>query len=352
MQVSEIVELSSGVDALYLSGRAVLPPDLLTRLEEARAEATELNSHPPFQFGELETTMAPHSWGKYRYCLRHATGQIGLTARTGIPSIRYQPRAEFLHGVGPRFVAAYTHDQLGSECGAVRLSVSRVDLAVDFQGFDFLAQPKDHFVTRANNRVTYEEDQVVTGLQFGTRKTGTVHARVYDKTKDIARTGADFWFDIWGDRYELGQPVTRLEFEINRAALRQYGLDSPDQVLDAAGSIWLDLTNSWLTLRRPTNDRTKSRWPVHAAWEEVRRANFSEEFWGIRRTYEGKRIGELRKLMPALTGYLVSFAALTNANSIEDILNVLPHELKQYERKSSVTMPERISRRKREIALI
>jgi hypothetical protein len=40
-------EVASGVDALYLSGRAALPPSLVERLENARTEAVALDARPP-----------------------------------------------------------------------------------------------------------------------------------------------------------------------------------------------------------------------------------------------------------------------------------------------------------------
>src|SRR5664280_2331154 len=126
MRVSILNEVASGVDALYLSGRASLPDDLLARLESARTLANDLEGSPPFQFGTLEMLMAPHAWGKHRYCLTHPYGRIGITPSLNLPAFRIQPRAEFLHGVGPRPAVQGFRDLIEDECGIVKLQVSRV----------------------------------------------------------------------------------------------------------------------------------------------------------------------------------------------------------------------------------
>ena len=62
-------ELGSGVDALYLSGRAELPKRFLARLEDCRTWAAEAKRPAPCPIGDLTFGIAPHGWGRYRYCL-------------------------------------------------------------------------------------------------------------------------------------------------------------------------------------------------------------------------------------------------------------------------------------------
>ena len=95
-------ELASGVDALYLSGHGYLSKGLLAKLEEERMFADRVSVPVPFELGPLTLGLAPHGWGKYRYCLDHETGRIGFTSSRRLPSVRIQPRAEFLHSVGPK----------------------------------------------------------------------------------------------------------------------------------------------------------------------------------------------------------------------------------------------------------
>jgi hypothetical protein len=351
MRVPILNEVASGVDAIYLSGRASLPDSLLARLEDARNAALVLDGSPPFQFGALEMLMAPHAWGKHRYCLTHAYGRIGISPSMSIPAFRIQPRAEFLHGVGPRSAVQGFRDLIEAECGFVNLQVSRIDLFADFQGWDLSGDNRRAFVCRASDLGTFEENGTLNGLQFGKRSSGTVDARLYNKTVEILTSGSDYWKEIWNDTYDEDRDVLRVEFEVLRGALREFGLDSPDDVLDASGALWTYLT-TWLSYRVPTDDHTRSRWPLAPEWEEVQRARIGEGALGIERTYRGKQRGELAKMMPAFVGYVARFGALSDCYSEAEMLEVLKVYLARYAKETHVSMDHRIWQKRRSLELL
>ncbi len=85
-------ELASGVDALYLSGNGYLSKGFLARLDEERMFADRASRPVPFELGDLVLGLAPHGWGKYRFCLDHETGRIGFSASRRLPPVRIQPR--------------------------------------------------------------------------------------------------------------------------------------------------------------------------------------------------------------------------------------------------------------------
>ncbi len=62
-QTGSIVELASGVDALYLSGELKLPGKLLSLLESRRQVAQEARSPVPFFFGGRTMEIAPEGSG-------------------------------------------------------------------------------------------------------------------------------------------------------------------------------------------------------------------------------------------------------------------------------------------------
>lgn len=351
MQVPIPREVASGVDALYLSGRAPLPEPLLTRLETARELATTLGGSPPFQFGALEMSIAPHSFGKHRYCLTHPYGRIGITPSPSLPAFRIQPRAEFLHGVGPRAATQGFRDLIEDECGFVKLQVSRIDLFADFQGWDLTGNERSSFVCRATDLGTFEDNGTLTGLQFGKRSSGTVDARLYNKTKEMLASGAEYWKEIWGEEYDPSRDVLRVEFEVLRGALREFELDDPDDVLNATGALWTYLT-TWLSYRVPTNDHTRSRWPVAPEWEQVRRASINEGALGLERTYRGKQRGELGKMMPGLVGYLARFGALSDSRSNAEMLEVLGDYLQRHAKATHTSMDHRIWEKRKRMELL
>ena len=118
-----------------------------------------------------------------------------------LPALRIQPRAEFLHGVGPREAIAWFAETLGAVVGPIRVSVSRIGLCADFQGWELDGDERHRFVGRARELDTYENESRLTGFTFGRRTSGTITARIYDKTRDAKNKGADYWPGIWGDAF-------------------------------------------------------------------------------------------------------------------------------------------------------
>jgi hypothetical protein len=347
-----LVELASGVDALYLSGRAAVPDALIERLESLRSEAVSAGRPVAVDLDGNEFMVAGHGFGKYRYCLRHPYGQVGVTASRSLPPIRVQPRSEFLHGVGPLPAVNWFEEALWSAAGPVLFTVSRMDLHSDWQGWSVDGDQRGRFVCRADRRDLHEENERLTGFEFGRRSTGTVCARIYDKSVEQERKGTDFWLDVWGDRRDPTRPVLRVEFEFGRQALREYGLDRPAEAVEAAGALWTSATEEWLTYRSPTADTTRSRWPVAPEWRDIQRASFAGGARGLTRMYDGRKAGSLRTLMPSLNGFVVKLAALTGADSIENACSRLPGFLRDYELVSRQSFASRVEARRGEMGVL
>jgi hypothetical protein len=338
------VELASGVDALYLSGRTALPLPFLERLEQARALAELASVTVPFELGGESFGMAPHAFGRYRFCLEHSDGRVGISPSVQLPALRIQPRSGYLHAVGPAAAATRFQRLLESECDEVFFSVSRIDLYVDVEGWDVAIEDRTRFVCRAGSVRTYEEENLFTGFEFGRRSTKTICARIYDKTADVARTGADWWFDIWQRDNGTG-PVIRVELEFNREGLDQFGLSGVDETLAAVGDLWRYGTVEWLTHRSPTADGNRARWPVSPQWTCVQKATLSHHAIGAERVSRQQRAGSLRRMTPALVGYLVAFAALRGTAGIDDTMAALTRFLRYDEIVRGVAFADRVRHR-------
>lgn len=349
--VGSLRELASGVDALYLSGRAELPKRFLARLEDGRAWAALAKRPAPFEIGELVFGITPYGWGKYRFCLEHAMARIGLSTSRHLPTVRVQPRSEFLHAVGPMAAVTTLHEILSPQLRQLRFWVNRVDLFADWQGWHLTHDDASRFICRADARRTYEVAGTLTGFEFGSRTTKTFLARLYDKTADMAAKDNGWWFEVWGERYVPGRPVHRLEFEIGRQGLQEFDLNTPAQVLDATGDLWRYATGEWLTLRSPTDDRTRCRWPLTPEWRSVQEATLGHRVVGLERLRLARRSKSIEKLLPGLNGYLASMGALLGTEGIEDTLGAIGHHLHTYEIISRTAFSERVARRRTELEL-
>lgn len=342
------IELASGVDALYLSGLGYLSKGFLARLEEERIFADRASRPVPFELGELTLGLAPHGWGKYRFCLDHETGRIGFTASRRLPSVRVQPRAEFLHAVGPEGTVRHFDQLLRPFVEGMVLSVARLDLFLDMEGMALCAADRGAFVCRADDAMTYETGHAVTGFSFGSRRTQRISARLYDKTAEMTIKGTDWWEAVWGERHTPGVPVWRIEFEIGRAALSALELYRPDAVLAAAPSLWRYCTTDWLTLRSRRGDANRSRWPLDSRWEAVQSATLAHGGTELCFIRERKRASSIHRLMPALVGYLVAFAMWADTTDLPNTLEALSASVENDEIIRRMTFAERVQRRRAE----
>ena len=111
--------------------------------------------------------------------------------------------------------------------------------------------------------------KVLNRRAFGKRSSGTVSARLYDKSREIASGDGSYWKEIWSSNLSDDSPVLRVEFELAREALVQYGVNIAEDAVDCAGKIWTNLTDEWLTHRTATADETRSRWSVSRQWRSV-----------------------------------------------------------------------------------
>lgn len=349
---SPLVELASGVDALYCSGRVELPAAFLASLERAREEAEITGVDVPVVVGETEFRVQSRGFGLYRYWLVHANGAVGVTPSAFLPAFRVQPRAAFLHGVGARQAVAWFRAVLGESCVyPIEFTTSRLDLHADWQGWELTAEDRCNFVCRSKIRVTHEDGDVLSGLRFGQRRTGTISARIYDKTLEIRTTGDAYWEEIWGDRYDRSRPVVRVEFELGRQGLTEFGIRSPEDAIDGAGALWSYVTGAWLSLRTPTEDTTRSRWPVAPAWERIRHASIADSGWGIERVGAGRRRGQVSKLVPFLVGYVVSYAAWFDIDTVEDVCERLVEVVHGSCTVRGLSFEKRVAARRRELGL-
>ena len=344
-------ELAAGIDALYLSGRGSLPSALLESLEAARTEAAEAGEPADVEVGGSHWRLAGHGWGKYRFCLDNVRGRVGLTDSHHLPTVRIQPRAELLHAIGPADTVLMMTEPLEAALGPLTWSVSRVDVHSDWQGLSLHRSMSERFVSRALARTIYEAGNLCTGFTFGVRTGGGIYARLYDKVAEINLTGNDYWFDVWGERYDPNRGVHRLEFQWGREALRSMQLNTPEDVLAATGDLWKYGTSKWLTLRNPTGDETKSRWPIAPEWADIQNSSLKHDLLGVARLKEGSRKGALRLLMPFLTGCASSAAVHLGTEGVSDTLEALGPAIQRYRSSSGEDFPARVARKRREWSL-
>jgi hypothetical protein len=116
--------------------------------------------------------------------------------------------------------------------------------------------------------------------------------RVYDKIveskRDILKQ-AILQQTRWGGMPEF---ASRVEFQIERAKLAQFGVDTVEDWIEKRSDVVDRLTSTWLRLTDGPVDRKHAyRTPIHPVWEKTR-----EAFFGLCNAPSGLELRPLRKL--------------------------------------------------------
>jgi hypothetical protein len=337
-----LVELASGIDALYLSGKVPLSTADLEELERHREDALEAQEPIAVRLGGEEFGLKPGPLNRYRFRLTHQYGEIGITTSEHMPQLRIQPRAQLLHGLGPTMALEWFTSRCEEAFGAVQWSANRMDVFCDVQGWEVEGNDRDRFKCKANQRILHENGTQFTGFQFGKRSTGTVSARIYDKTVQIEATGTDYWFDIWGDEFNRDLPVFRIEFEVGRQGLGEFGIMSPEEAIGSAGGLWAALTEDWLSYRDRTGDMTGSRWPVAEEWRSIQGAQLRGGALGLDRIRARRGAGKVRRLVPPFVGYMARLAQHFDVTTLDEALGVARSIIREDEDRRDVLFEHRV----------
>lgn len=149
-----------------------------------------------------------------------------------------------------------------------------------------------------------------------------MYARLYDKTRELEQKGDDWWLERWGRQHDPEQRVLRVEFEFTRDGLREFQINTPEEAFDQLGALWAYATGSWLSLRTPTADDTRSRWPIDPRWCAVQRSTLAGSSLPAERIRAGAAAGTIRTLLPQLVGYLTAAAVPLRTNDVFDTFDV------------------------------
>jgi hypothetical protein len=239
------------------------------------------------------------------------------------PAVLAQMHAAYLHSLGVDESLEHGRSLLEGDifAGSYELTVSRMDLYADMQGWCPELGDLRRFVGFGRHRKGFEQRQHtymigsrLTGLTFG--KDALV-ARVYDKTVEIGRRGLNWLPDLWGTDGE-DRPVWRVEFQYRRPALVEFNLKSVAETIMARQELWRYATEDWLSLRRPGKDRRQRRWPVDPLWEEIRAIEISPTVTGVVR----RRIEEAdeQRLLQGFQGYATSLAARRDQQQLGEVM--------------------------------
>jgi hypothetical protein len=113
--------------------------------------------------------------------------------------------------------------------------------------------------------------------------------------------------------------------------------------------VYRSVFSKFLTLRRPTCDSNRSRWPLDPRWVEAAEPSFAFGAVGLDRVRAGRRSGELRKVMPLFVGTMATAAAALELGLSEVCGPALVDRVIGYGQMTGTSFEQRVAERARRI---
>lgn len=270
--------LASGIDTLYLAVNLKWTGEgFFDYLRTLKAKAIEAEQDQPGQCvtpgGEdWQFVVRPYGMKGYEWLLESREYRVdlgGWAEPKQRPSAMAYLGSETLWRLGAHAAVGRVLGQLAAAGATVQIvKPSRVDLTVDLllpaEAWCFdLARL---FSTRGDDVTTYTFKRKLTGFKIGS---GNIVARLYDKPAEIARKRQKLWmFDVWGiPAAPVSYKIIRVEFQLRREALREFGIDTYEQLRERQAAVWAYCTQRWLKVqdhpeRHATRRHTLPWWIV------------------------------------------------------------------------------------------
>lgn len=319
--------LVASVDTLEVSFRGELSDERYGELEAAKKGAAVTEIPQRVKVAGLSFFVAPHGMKPYRFLLKSDDMHLRATAARHLPTVSARASALGL--------AAYGHHALyemaracAADLGAPEeLGVSRLDLAVDFQGWTPTVEEVSSIVCPAVFRPIYPSIALMETAQFGT---GDTVARLYNKTREIVVSGKSWVRETWAARpgYRPEEDVWRFEIQLRRETLRALGCVTAQDAFERLAGL-LAYGMDWCSLRVPTG-LSSDRWPEDERWAAIRRGAHFEGRQLVPYLKREAFVGSMEKLLPLFVGVLVSMAARVGVADLDVALGVVERIVPNY----------------------
>lgn len=336
---ARVTILQQGIDSIWLNVYGVIREDFLECLawskEDAQAADADEALAPLPPFAGVTPLMLANGVKYYEWHARSRDIDVQIrkpSKRSPRPMAVIRVSAECLWrmGNGGRVAVELAGDWLRPifEDGAYRVSVSRVHLATDYQGYVPAMADLENVVSRAGDEeYTDDEDtgnaayrdrsKRLTGVASG--KSNNLRLNMYDKVLQARKKAITWVADLWEatGRYDASQGVWRTEFQYGRSFLHDRGVETLADLWPALAGLW-GYGMGWYTFRQPSaDDSNRSRWAVASWWLALVpwQTDDRGELPKVKQTR-----ASWRRIASGLAGYATSAMALTGLDDFHEAL--------------------------------
>lgn len=310
---------------------------LNTAKDLAKAPAFKSSGHL-INFKGIDFLMSPAGKKPYTYVLHNIDFTLKLAkevSRHRFPEVFIELRSQFLWRFGHRHAYSFIKEWVSKWAGIDSDLINRADLAIDSKGSPDIRI--ENVVSRVRKSKSYLQPipiqqgeiyyygQKITGWVFGS---GPLMVRIYDKWYEVKIVHKEWFYDLWKQGGWDGESdVTRTEFQMRRDFLKEFNVTTFESFEKSLGDIFRYLTQDWFTLREPSGDKNRSRWPITPFWSEIQASiNRVGKIYGLERG----RIKEVKQtyLIPQAAGLITSILASGESFSLVDVYNDIDAHLK------------------------
>lgn len=184
--------------------------------------------------------------------------------------------------------------------------LSRCDFAFDFhlEDIDF---DEDSFVTVAEKDSQHRKHGKVQTFTFGRDE---IVLRVYNKSDEIKEASGKYWLHaLWDGQTDN---VWRVEWQVRKETLKRFGLRTFQDLFEGNGDVLRYLIGEHTSLRVKSDDRNRSRWPLHPLWSMLADKIDTLPAQGVYREVDPRVMLDetLMRMAISMQGYLKKIAAI------------------------------------------
>ncbi|MBI5557488.1 MAG: hypothetical protein HY885_07610 [Deltaproteobacteria bacterium] len=213
--------------------------------------------------------------------------------------------------------------------------INRVDLAVDFVGLDIQKTGifnKDHWVMLPRKWNIHGEVRRENTAAFGFTSNSIISLRIYDKLLELQRDPAKMviFKRIWGVPLTQEIPVTRVEFQIRKDALKEFKAQKYDDFNNKIQGIWDYLCKEWFRLAHVTSRSNTQKAKNTEWWDIVTDTKWSDITAYVERQ-SLKPSKAVEPLIDQAAGIAISVCAYLqkSADNIEEIITTFNQLIRQ-----------------------
>jgi hypothetical protein len=289
-----------GLDTLHVVYLGFLDPDWWesSELKVKKRKAQARKEVPYVKIGSDLWEMSPKGNQEYVYCLMRNGWRVYVQSARGMKPVYNQLKIEIpssrlrmgIEGLDKEFRAiALCILSLGRE------RVQRVDITADIAGFPMNDLNALHFYGFPAKMKSINSDLMLENF-YSLGKESDLETvvvgknpqlRIYDKKKLAIQQDPD-WFECWyGQSYEevLNDhggdsnkipDITRFEFQLRAYTLREFKVNSYDDLMEKIQGLWDYMGNKWLELKiDDPSVKVKRKLPVAPIWTFMKTLKFN-----------------------------------------------------------------------------